>query len=154
MDKSTTIREMGMSVRTGTIVWNEHKNILTKDIKKKILVYNSNIVGNQFVTKEFKNEAKKQYIDIDKIQEGPIIVVNRGNGNAKYNFTYCYLDKKINDCYYLVENHLNMVIGPIDKLDKVLKSFGDPRTAEFINIFCGNNGFSKSEIESILPIYL
>jgi adenine-specific DNA-methyltransferase len=154
LQNSTTLKQLGATVKTGTIVWNEWKEQLVDDNKKKILVYNSNIVNNKFELKEFKNDEKKQYINTNEYQEGPIIVVNRGNGNAKYNFTYCYLDKKIKNNYYLVENHLNMIIGKEDILKKAMKSFEDKRTKEFLKLFCGNNGLSKTEIETILPIYI
>lgn len=154
LETSTTIKKMGLTVRTGTIIWNKYKEYLTDNKNNKILVYNSNIIANKFIFKNFNNPEKKQYININESQEGPIIVVNRGNGNAKYNFTYCYLDKTINNNFYLIENHLNMVLGNEKDLKKILKSFEDSRTKEFINIFCGNNGFSKTEIETILPIYL
>jgi hypothetical protein len=153
---SKTIKQLGMSVKTGTIVWNQCKNKLIDydELNNKILIYNSNIVDGKFEIKSFKNDEKKQFIVTENYQEGPIIVVNRGNGNSKYKFTYCYLDKKINDKYYLVENHLNIISGPENLLKQILKSFEDQRTKEFIKLFCGNNGLSKTEIEKILPIYL
>jgi hypothetical protein len=46
-----------------------------------------------------------------------------------------------------------MILGPEEKLQKVIESFKDPRTKEFIQLFSGNNGLSKSELENILPIY-
>ena len=148
---STSLKQLGITVKTGTIVWNQYKDDLTSDKTKRLLVYNSNIVNNKLELKEFNNDEKKQYININDYQEGPIIVVNRGNGNTKYKFTYCYLDKNMK---YVIENHLNMIIGPEDKLKKVMKSFEDKRTKEFLSLFCGNNGLSKTEIETILPIYL
>ena len=151
---ATTLKQLNINVKTGPVVWNQHKDILTSDNKKTILVYNSNIVSNKFELKEFSNDEKYQYINMNDYQEGPIIVVNRGNGNAKYNFTYCYLDKKIGNNHYVIENHLNMIIGPENDLKKVIKSFEDKRTKEFLKLFCGNNGLSKTEIETILPIYL
>jgi len=67
----------------------------------------------------------------------------------------------------LVENHLNIIYPStstsnntlsceeIDKLySKVIQSFKNKKTHEFIKIFFGNNGLSKTELETILPIYL
>jgi hypothetical protein len=82
-----------------------------------------------------------------------MIVVNRGNGNAKYKFNYCFLQDKIMNQEYLVENHLNMIIGDIDKLKIVFESFKNPNTNLFLEQYCRNNGLSKTEIECILPIY-
>ena len=42
----------------------------------------------------------------------PIIVVNRGNGNAKYNFKYALIN---NLPPFLIENHLNIIYSPEKK---------------------------------------
>jgi adenine-specific DNA-methyltransferase len=177
----TSLEKLGLKVKTGPFVWNQHKSILTDDHRSplanapasvrtssitnqsvawqhqlrdnKILVYNSNITKNKFEIKEFKNKEKKQYVDTSDFDQGPMIVVNRGNGNSKYKFTYCYLPDHLHDKKYLIENHLNMIVGPEEKLKMVMKSFEDKRTKQFLDLYCGNNGLSKSELQSILPIY-
>jgi hypothetical protein len=60
----------------------------------------------------------------------------------------------------LIENHLNVIYSDKikgKKLDKILnlilKSFKDKRTQKFIDMFLGNNGLSKTELETIFPIY-
>lgn len=155
-NRSISIKDFGLKVKTGPYVWNQHKSELTSQPNEKsiLLVYNTNIVQNKFEKKEFKNKEKKQYILDGEAVKGPMIVINRGNGNSKYQFTYCYLDEKIEDRFYVVENHLNMILGEKDKLIKVMESLNDPRTKEFLNLFCGNNGLSKTEIETILPLYV
>jgi hypothetical protein len=37
--------------------------------------------------------------------------------------------------------------------EKIIKSFENPKTKKFIEIFLGNNSLSKTELETILPIY-
>ena len=60
---STTLEKMGLKVKTGNIVWNEHKEELTNDEDDSLLIYNTNISSdNQLVIKKFKNEEKGQYI--------------------------------------------------------------------------------------------
>ena len=88
----------------------------------------------------------------------PVLVVNRGNGNSKYKLNYALIDFGP----YLVENHLNVIssIDPMKKKDlivlynKVMNSFKNEKTQIFINMFLGNNGLSKTELETIFPIYL
>lgn len=156
---STTLKNMGLSVKTGPIVWNEKKNILTEDDKATILIYNTNITNsNKLQLTIFKNDTKKQYINIEG-STSPIIVVNRGNGNANYNFKYSLINI---DRPFVVENHLNIIYPSIpmdqDKLlelyEKVIQSFKQKKTTDFIKIFFGNNGLSKTELETVLPIYL
>lgn len=158
-EDSTTLKDMGLSVKTGTIVWNEKKNILTEDDKATILIYNTNITNsNKLQLTTFKNDTKKQYINI-KGSTNPVIVVNRGNGNANYNFKYSLINI---DKPFVVENHLNIIYPSVpmeqDKLldlySKVIHSFGQKKTTDFIKIFFGNNGLSKTELETVLPIYL
>jgi Eco57I restriction-modification methylase len=155
---ATTLKELGIEVKTGTIVWNEKKDLLTDSEDATLLLYNTNVTkDNKLVLTEFKNASKFQRINAEG-QVEPMIVVNRGNGNSKYVFKYTLVDLKEP---YLVENHLNMVytqlaLSPADKIklyEKVIESFKDPRTTEFIQLYFGNGGMSKTELESVLPIY-
>jgi len=156
---STTLSELGLSVKTGTIVWNQHKEKLTDDSDATLLVYNTNIKDNRFEAIEFQNDEKQQYIELDERVEPltvPVIAVNRGNGNSAYRLTYCLLDL---DRPYVLENHINYIYQmgdeevDMDLYRRVLYSFKDERTQQFIDIFLGNNGMSKTELEQILPIY-
>jgi hypothetical protein len=156
-ENSTTIKNMGLAVRTGQIVWNEVKKELTNNKEDTILIYNSNISkDNAFEIKVFKNDEKKQYITRDgKID--PVLVVNRGNGNSEYKLNYAL----IKTAPFLIENHLNEIYSPkkmsdIDLLkiyEKIIKSFENPKTIKFIKVFLGNNSLSKTELETIFPIY-
>jgi hypothetical protein len=156
---ATTLKALGLTVKTGTVVWNEKKELLRDDNEFTTLLYNTNVTNdNKIKLTTFKNGEKFQYIE----QEGttdPVIVVNRGNGNATYNFKYALV---ANMAPYLVENHLNIINPPanlnnnekIKLLNKVIESFKNEKTKEFIKLFFGNNGLSKTELETILPIYL
>lgn len=175
---STTLEKMGLKVRTGSVVWNEHKKKLTNDKEKTVLLYNSNVTNkNTIELKDFEEitkkrrenakkkdkdklqipEEKRQYIDIDGRIE-PVMVVNRGNGNSKYNLNYAV----VTFGPYLIENHLNEIYSPkqMDKKDllkifnTIINSFKNSKTQLFIDLFLGNNGLSKTELETIFPIYL
>jgi len=149
---STTLAKMGIKVKTGTIVWNQCKEKLTDDRSKTMLIYNTNIAGtNTVVAKDFSNDEKKQYIDIQGTTE-PIIVVNRGNGNSSYKFSYAMVDGRVP---YLIENHLNCIMCKNeDNAKQIMKSLTNKKTLEFVSVFLGNNGLSKTELETIFPIYL
>lgn len=158
---STTLQKLGLNVKTGNIIWNEKKELLTNDDSKTILIYNSNITKkNEFNKMDFTNNEKKQYIDLQGFTKLKI-VVNRGNGNSTYKFTYSIIQL---EHPYLVENHLN-VIEPndynefssselLELYEKIIKSFSNPKTLEFIQEFLGNNSLSKTELLTIFPIYL
>ena len=148
---STTLKTLGIQVKTGTVVWNEHKDILTDDATKTLLIYNSNVAKtNSVEILQFNNDEKKQYITMDG-STGPCIVVNRGNGNSAYQLTYAYVNGKRP---YLVENHLNMILCKTEATaKKILASFANEKTVKFVSTFLGNNGLSKTELETIFPIY-
>jgi adenine-specific DNA-methyltransferase len=148
---STTLKALGIQVKTGTVVWNEHKDILTDDATKTLLIYNSNVAKtNSVEILQFNNDEKKQYITMDG-STGPCIVVNRGNGNSAYQLSYAYVDGKRP---YLVENHLNMILCKTEATaKKILASFANEKTVKFVSTFLGNNGLSKTELETIFPIY-
>ena len=81
-----------------------------------------------------------------------MILVDRGYGNS-YKFNAVLVDEK--DFY--AENHVN-VIYPLEGGDKaalegIMKSFEDPRTAKFVELFVGNGTFSSSDIAFLLPIF-
>jgi adenine-specific DNA-methyltransferase len=153
---SSTLKQLGFSVKTGNVVWNQHKSKLTSDTTKTLLIYNTNIEGSSIVERSFNNDEKKQYIDMPG-QNSIVLVVNRGNGNSAYKLTYSLVN--LGDRKYLVENHLNVIVytgvgDASEKYSQIIRSFQDTRTSEFIKIFLGNNGLSKSELESIFPIYV
>lgn len=158
-ENSTTLEKIGLSVKTGSIVWNEKKDLLTPNDTSTILLYNTNVTNdNKIKLTTFKNDEKYQYIDVEGSTD-PIIVVNRGNGNSSYKFKYALVDKLMP---FVVENHLNVIYSQnaIEKKEliklykKIIQSFENPKTMEFIQMFFGNNGLSKTELETILPIYL
>ena len=156
-DNSTTLEKMGLKVRTGQIVWNEKKDELTDDEDETLLIYNSNISNdNKLEIKTFKNDEKKQYIKrAGRID--PVLVVNRGNGNSAYKLNYAIIEKGP----FLTENHLNEIYSPtvlphkklMELYGKIERSFKNPKTKKFIEMFLGNNGLSKTELETIFPIY-
>jgi hypothetical protein len=135
------------------------KELLTDNDSDTILLYNTNITNdNKVKLTKFKNDEKGQYIMMEGSTD-PIIVVNRGNGNAKYNFKYALIN---NLPPFLIENHLNIIYSPEKKshtelnikYNLIIRSFNNPKTKAFIELFFGNNGLSKTELETILPIYL
>jgi hypothetical protein len=144
---TTTLHELGVTIKTGEVVWNQEKDKLS-DSDGTPIIYTSNIVDNTLVMNNLKGE-KKQYIqNFNKLPtEGPAIVISRGYGN-NYRFSYSLVD----DIQFYGENHIN-VLKCGDHIEKVYKSFSNPKTSEFIRYFVGNGALSKSEIEHVLPIF-
>ena len=146
---SSTIKDLGCVVKTGEVVWNENKDKLNANDGVPV-IYSSNIVDNKLVLNNLSGE-KKQYIqDYKKTPtKGPAILISRGYGN-NYIFSYTYIK---DDFEFFGENHINVITGKKESLDKIFGSLEDKRMIEFIKLYTGNGALSKTEIENILPIF-
>lgn len=163
-DNSTTLDKLGFSVSVGNVVWNQCKKILTHDTSKTRLIYSSDIKDGKLIIKTYSNADKKNYLDTDGTNfvtsNGPLLVLNRGYGTGEYNFDYCLIDEP-ETFNYLVENHLICIrpVNPLDKstlleyYEKMIRSFQDERTKEYISIYFGNNAINTTELACVLPFY-
>ena len=159
---ATNLKEIGWSVKTGDVVWNQEKEKLVDgpDEGATLLIYSTNIVkGEGLVVGNIvdKKGEKKQYIKGFKKApvRGPAILANRGYGNT-YSFNYVAVEEGRE---FFAENHVNMIlpgtgVGSAEHLEAILASFADARTARFVELFFGNGAVSKTELEQVLPIYL
>ena len=154
---STTLKDLGFRVTIGTIVWNQVKHMLTNDNSKTRLIYSSNIENKQFISKNFANDAKKNFIDKPGLR-GPMLVLNRGYGTGTYQFEYCLLNPSF---HYLIENHLMCICYEkdhrpkqlVELYEKIIASFENPKTGAFIRHYFGNSAINSTELNTILPIY-
>ena len=154
---STSLDKLGFKVSVGTVVWNQVKNILTRDEKRTRLIYSSDVMNNKLTLSKFKNKEKKHYIKKEG-KKGPILVVNRGYGKGEYTFAYCLINIKEQ---YLIENHLICItpkkVQTTDNLlkqyESIIKSLSDERTKKFVKLYFGNNAINTTELQYILPIY-
>jgi len=158
-NNSNTLCKLGYSVNVGNVVWNQCKKELTDDKDKTLLVYSSDITNNKLSIKQYSNKEKKNYIN-KKGTNNPVLVINRGYGVGKYNFNYCIINENHNT-EYLIENHLICIKytktisneNLIKNYQKIIKSFDNKKTIEFISIYFGNNAINTTELSNILPIY-
>ena len=157
-ETENTLESLGFNVNIGNVVWNQCKDILTHDETKTRLIYNSDIVKQQLTLKKYNNEEKKNYIDKEG-NTNPLLVLNRGYGKGKYVLDYCLINIEKN---YLVENHLICIKHTtetdkkklLELYNKIITSFNNPKTTEFINLYFGNAAINTTELKSILPIYV
>jgi len=146
-----TIQELGFKIKTGEVVWNQNKDLLSDD--GDLLIYTTNIVNNELVLNNL-GANKKQYIKGFKkpITKGPAILVSRGYGNLyKFNFV------KVSDIKFYGENHINVIYPSSEEAKKCIEeietSFKNEKTLKFIQYFIGNGALSKTELETVLPIF-
>lgn len=147
----TSLHELGCAVYIGKVLWNTIKDMLTDDQRETLLIYSTDISSeNKIVTKSYTNSQKKNYICRRGITR-QLIVVNRGYGRGTYKFRWALVD---GNRAFLVENHLICIENDDQSIySRILASFADPRTEQFIKIYFGNGAISATELEHILPIY-
>jgi adenine-specific DNA-methyltransferase len=151
---TTTLKALGFAVKTGEIVWNEHKADL-HDTEGTLVLYTGNIVGTAIVLKETMTAGKKQYIQrcAKEPVQGPALIVCRGYGNA-FRMSYAYVPEGTT---FYGENHINVITATTEAakalFPRVLASFADARTAAFLRMAVGNGALSKTELESVLPVF-
>jgi len=180
LDNTSNLSSLGYTVKTGEVVWNQVRRVNGKDVqadkKKKngdpadcicegdlvddseaatVLYYDSNLGSGNFIMTPSKNPLKRQYLRgfESPALSGPAILVSRGFGND-YHFKYSIV---LPGSLFYAENHVN-VIQPKDpasasSFQRVVDSFKDSRTIEFLKLFVGNGGLSKTELETLLPIF-
>jgi adenine-specific DNA-methyltransferase len=146
------ISDYGCDVKTGNIVWNQHKDKLADKKKNKDyipLIYPRNLVNNQIVFKEDKK--KKQYINIDKDPiSAPFIVINRIIGIKEISLKPVLVEASIDK--YFFENHINVITGKLEDLKKIHQSLEKPETVNFIKNIIGNTQLSKNELLYMVPV--
>lgn len=154
-DTTTTIKQLKCTVKTGSIVWNKYKTSLVsiKTDNTLPLIMSSNIKNNILKFHLNNENEKKQHLIISEsnkksIQKGPYILINRIIGDPpKINL---YFEKTQNN--YFIENHVNIIKGPIDSLIRIYNSLLESSTTEFIQELIGNTQLSQYELENIIPI--
>lgn len=158
-NNSKTLFDLDFRVNVGNIVWNQCKEELTDDKNTTRLIYNSDIKNNKLSIKKYSNTEKKNYINRTG-NTTPLLVINRGYGVGAYKFDYCIINETDN-INYLIENHLICIKYSntipkeelIKKYKKIINSFKNKKTIQFIKIYFGNNAMNTTELCKILPIY-
>ena len=150
---TTTIAALGLGVKTGNVVWNQVKEHLADE--GTLLVYSSNINKCELKLDNLGGTVRKQYVsNLDKpTLAGPVILVERGYGNS---FSFNSVLVEMTTGFY-AENHLNVIYPKtqeaIPNLQKVITSFRDERSKQFIKWFVGNGSLSATELETLMPIF-
>jgi adenine-specific DNA-methyltransferase len=152
------ITDLGCSVKTGNIVWNQfmdkHKDKFLNDSKSDgrdniPLIYPRNLKNGKITF--IKDDKKPQYIkynvDIKPIF-GPVIAINRIVGLDSVSLHPVLIETG----KYFFENHINVITGNMNNLKMIEKSLSSSKTIEFIKKIIGNTQLSKTELETMIPI--
>ena len=160
---TVSLKEIGYGVKTGSIVWNEHKEKLTNDKNNStLLIWSSNIVDGKIIIPIPKavgslSKNKPQYIKNipkDLIIRSRVVVVNRITGSLKdINIKSAIVNEK----EFVCENHVNVIYplknaNPNYSLEDILNALRDETNMKVMRLISGNTQVSKTELERLLPI--
>ncbi|MBF0123684.1 MAG: N-6 DNA methylase [Candidatus Omnitrophica bacterium] len=162
----TTLYDLGYSVKTGRLVWNQHKELLTDSSKEGLpLIWAHNIKDGKIdLSLSAKNKKKKQYVRVSGFDMGPAVVVNRITGaarSAKIRAAMIPANMK-----FIAENHCNVIYPPHKNnasqlrfdgnetvsLESILRQLTLPEKVSVMQRITGNTQISKTELERLFPI--
>jgi len=148
-----TLADLGLGAKTGNVVWNQVKPDLAD--KGTLLIYSSNINKCELTVDNLHGDKRKQYVGPGLTKpklSGPVILVERGYGNS---FSFNSVLVELKDFY--AENHINVIYpktaAAAVHLGRVLKSFQDTRSIQFVKWFIGNGSISATDLETHIPIF-
>ena len=153
---TVSLKDIGYTVKTGSIIWNEHKEKLTNDKNNStLLIWASNINNGKIIIGYTK--GKTQYIkniSNDLIIKSRVVVVNRITGSSKdINIKAAIVNEK----EFVCENHVNVIYMSKNancnySLEDIFKALQDKTNIKVMRLISGNTQISKTELERLLPI--
>lgn len=147
-----TIGNLEFSIKTGEIVWNTVKNLLTDEPSYPLLIHNSYLKNNVL---DFSNSTRPLYINVSNhLITEHVILVNRGNGNnGNFRITFAYFDPRIEHKSAIAENHVyKLYDNGKNQLEELYQSLCDPRTTLFIET-CIGSGFITKKFIQMIPVF-
>lgn len=153
---TVSLKDIGYTVKTGSIIWNEHKEKLTNDKNNStLLIWASNINNGKIIIGYTK--GKPQYIkniSNDLIIKSRVVVVNRITGSSKdINIKAAIVNEK----EFVCENHVNVIYMSKNancnySLEDIFKALQNKTNIKVMRLISGNTQISKTELERLLPI--
>ena len=153
---TVSLKDIGYTVKTGNIIWNEHKEKLTNDKNNStLLIWASNINNGKIIIGYTK--GKPQYIkniSNDLIIKSRVVVVNRITGSSKdINIKAAIVNEK----EFVCENHVNVIYMSKNancnySLEDIFKALQNKTNIKVMRLISGNTQISKTELERLLPI--
>lgn len=162
-----TLHDLNFEVKTGRLVWNQNRNLLTHNPKGAVpLIWAHNITLEGLKIPIAKKD-KPQYVKINNFDVGPAIVTNRITGTVKS----ARLKSAIipHGMKFIAENHVNVIFPPNRKSQikmdfahnplknnltvwDVAKQLSSKEKLNFVSNITGNTQISKTELEKLFPI--
>ncbi|MBU1177275.1 transcriptional repressor LexA [Patescibacteria group bacterium] len=162
-----TLHDLNYEVKTGRLVWNQNKDLLTNNPKKGVpLIWAYNIT-EKGLDLSITKKGKPQYVKRKDFNIGPAIVVNRITGTVRK----AKLKSAIipSGMKFIAENHVNVIFPPSKQkqikmnlgndlpkknllIKNIVKQISSVKNLRVIKNITGNTQISKNELEKLFPI--
>jgi adenine-specific DNA-methyltransferase len=145
-----TIGSIGCTVKTGSVVWNQHKtHIINEKTTTSIpLLMATNLKSGKLTFDKYMsvNEETQKHV-----QNGPFILLNRivGLNPPKLNIVF----ENNSTHKYFIENHINVIRGSVEILQQIYESLHKKETLCFLEELLGSTQLSQYELQNIVPIF-
>lgn len=163
-----TLHDLGYEVKTGRLVWNQNKHLLTNNPAIGVpLIWAHNITPNGLKL-PIINREKPQYVKTNNYDIGPAIVVNRITGSVKSaKLKAAIIPPKMK---FIAENHVNVIFPPFKQrqmkmdlsgnklpkvnlaLESIVNQLSSKEKLEVVKNITGNTQISKTELEKLFPL--
>ncbi len=166
-ENKVTLYDLNYKVKTGRLIWNEKKHLLTNDPENAIpLIWAHNITDNGLNFPIVKTK-KPQYVKCGNFDVGPAVVVNRITGSVKSGKLKSALIPS--GMKFIAENHVNVIFPPSKqaqakinfgkntskpkiKIGNIVYQLSSKERTEVVKNITGNTQISKTELEKLFPI--
>lgn len=155
----TTIHSLNCRVKTGSIVWNQHKTKLESTqinrdhfplIRSKNLIKKDNDIVLDTTHCQYIGNTTNYNKHLIK---GPFLLVNRIIGKSGVHIKV-FFEKYVEKLYF-VENHLNVIYSmnsDREILQRIKTSLESEKTLCFVKDLLGSTQLSKEELENVIFI--
>jgi len=162
-----TLHDLGYEVKTGRLVWNQNKHLLTNNPNTEVPLILAHNITPEGLKMPIINKEKPQYVKTNDYDVGPAIVVNRITGTVKSTkLKAVIIPPKVK---FIAENHVNVIFPPSRqkqmKLDlenktpkvslsliNIANQLSSKEKLEIVKNITGNTQISKTELEKLFPL--
>jgi len=164
-ENKITLHDLRYEVKTGRLVWNQNKHLLTNSLKGSIpLIWAHNITLEGLKFPIISNE-KPQYVKRNDFDVGPAIVVNRITGTVKSaKLKSAIIPPRMK---FIAENHVNVIFPPSKQtkmnlgenspkvnltIEDIARQLSSKEKLRVVENITGNTQISKTELEKLFPV--
>jgi len=150
-----TLHDLNYSVKTGRLVWNQNRHILTDEQRDGVPLIWAHNIGKRRLNIPVNKSGKPQYVKTKDYDVGPAIVVNRITGSLETSTLRAAIVPA--GMKFIAENHVNVIYPPSLMtqsltFENLAEQLCSKEKTEVLRNITGNTQISKTELERLFPI--